>query len=107
MSAGQLRHKVRIESQSSVPSDTGDFTGNTTWTLVDEVWASIKHNAGDESSGARDSTKQKANIKIRHRSDITNKMRIVFSGINYDIEGHFDPTGKKAYLMLSTVIANA
>ena len=106
MSSGELRHSVVIESQAGTPSTTGDYSANTTWSTVDTVWASIKYAGGGESSDDRDSTTQSATIKIRYRTDITNKMRITFDGLIFDIESHIDPSGRRKYLMLSTVISN-
>lgn len=104
MSAGELRDYVQIESSASSPSTNGDYSGNTTWSLVANVWARIIYAKVSESSGERDFTRGKATIKIRHRSDITNDMRIVFNGRIFEIEDNFDVNSKGQYLFINTVV---
>ena len=110
MSSGELRHKIVIQSQSALPLTAGDFEKSKVWSNIDSspnyVWGNVQYSAGSESSDDRDSTTQRATIKIRYRTDITNKMRVTFDGRIFDIESHQDLMGKRKYLHLSTVISN-
>jgi len=105
MSSGELRFFVEIQSQSYVASDTGDAS-SPTWTKHCDAWASIVSMAGKESVDGFDSTLGKAQIKIRYRNDITNKMRVVYDGINYEIQDNFDAHGRRKYLMMITKVVN-
>ena len=103
MSSGELRHYVELQTQKSDPNDNGDYAKNTEWDHCTNFWARIIYQNVSEDSNDRDFTEGKATIKIRYRKDITNKMRIVFDGRNFDIENNFDPSGRRQYLMLNVV----
>ena len=107
MSAGELRHRLQIESATTTPGASGDYSGSKTWAalaITPMVWARIDYANTSEKSGERDHTLGKATIKIRYRSDLNNKMRITYDGKVFDIEDHFDPTGRKQYLLINTVV---
>lgn len=107
MSAGELRHYVAIEQLSyDGSSNTGDYSAEQSWSTLASVWARISYKSADETSTGRDATQQKAMIKMRWRSDVTTKHRINHGGVIFDIENAFDPTGKKQYLMIDSVVAN-
>lgn len=105
MSSGELRFFVEIQRFTTDASTTGD-TSSKTWVKHADAWASIQSMAGRESAGDIDSTMGKAKIKIRYRDDITNKMRVVYDGINYEIEDNFDLNGRRKYLMMITKVLN-
>ena len=106
MSSGELRNYIQIESIINSVSSNGDYSSGKTWGIVDKVWAKISYSKGVESSGERDSTLGRATIKIRHRDDVSNKMRISFGSRVFDIEDSFDVTGRGQYLLLSVSIAD-
>lgn len=105
MSAGLLRNLVTIQSSTVTASSNGDMSQRT-WAELAQVYARIIYEKASESSGDRDATQGKATIKIRYRSDVTNKMRVTFDSRVFDIENNYDPTGRKQYLMLNCVIPN-
>lgn len=103
MSSGELRHFVSIQEPTEAAGANGDYAEGTTWANLatnPEVWARIIYEKVQESSSDRDYTQSKAVIKIRHRTDITNRMRIVYGSEIFDIENSFDPSGRGAYLMI-------
>lgn len=105
MSAGELRFFVDIRRpKESIPT-AGDYA-NQEYERHCQAWASIKYLAGRESADDRDSTLGKANIKIRYRGDITNKMIVVYDGRTFEIEDNFDPTGRRKYLMIAAKVIN-
>ena len=106
MSSGELRHYVQINSPTNAVTSNGDYEAGKTWTLLANVWASVKYAKGSEDSGERDATMGQATIKIRHRTDITNKMQIVFGAVTFDIEDNFDPTGKSQYLIIPAKVSD-
>ncbi len=106
MSGGELRNYVQIESIVNAVSSNGDYSSGKTWGIVDKVWAKIAYSKGVESSGNRDTTLGRAMIKIRHRDDISNKMRVTFGSKVFDIEDNFDLTGRGQYLTLQVVVAD-
>ncbi len=104
MSAGELRDYVQIESIVQGSPNNGDYTQADTWGVVASVWARIKYTKSSESSENRDTTTSKAEIKIRHRSDLNNNMRITFNGKIFDFEDNFDASSKGAYLTINTQV---
>ena len=106
MSSGELRNKVQLEALThSGASSNGDFASEQTWGLVAEIWASINKASGNEESDSRDTTTQKAVVKIRYRSDVNTRMRITYDGDIYDIESIEDKNSRKKYLWLNTFIS--
>jgi len=106
MSAGELRHKVVIESLTHGATTNGDYS-EPTWATVATVWASIRPSKAGEQSGDRDFTRQSIDIKIRYRSDVTNKMRITEGSTIYEINSIVDPIGRGQYLLISATVHGA
>lgn len=105
MSSGELRFLVEIQSQSSASSPNGDKS-QPSWTKFASAWASIISKSGREISDGRDATLGKSTIKIRYRGDITNKMRVVYDGIIYDIEDNYGLMGRRKYLVMDCTVVN-
>lgn len=78
LAAGRLRHRITIESQSTVSDGQG---GNTaTWGTLATVWAAISATGGREFQAARQSRPTLSHeITMRHRSDVTPAMRVKLS----------------------------
>jgi len=108
MAAGELRHQIQLEALSySGASNNGDYAAESGWGIVANVWGSITYSRGREDSGDRDSTQNRAVIKIRWRDDVSNRMRVSSDGHVFDIEDNYDPTGRKRYLLLHVFIVDA
>ena len=105
MSAGELRFLVEIRKPSVTAGVAGD---QSTITFVKhcKAFASIKWLAGKESNSDRDSTLGKAEIKMRYRSDITNKMRVHYDGNVFEIEDNFDKSSRRQYLTIMAKVVN-
>jgi len=101
MLAHRLRHRVQIHSLTvSIDSDTGAQTE--TWGVVDgSVPAEILPLNGRELIAAQAiQSAINSKIIIRHRSDLTESMRLVNDSIIYDIKAILpDPTLRR-YLVL-------
>lgn len=84
MEIGKLNSKVKIQKRSTSVNELGEPTG---WVDVCEPWASIMKLAGVEAirTGIEMSV-VRASIRIRYRTDITPKMRVVDGTNIYDIQ---------------------
>lgn len=90
ISAGRLRHRVRIERYDYVLDSSGDVIQDPNsgevlrdWVLVDEVWAAIEPLSTREfiQSQALQSSVT-ARIVIRHRDDVDAACRLVHVRLN-------------------------
>lgn len=95
--AGDLRHRITIESASRVSDGAGGASA--TWTLVAEVWAAIWTRTSDETF-AHDRVAGRAthDIWIRHRGDVKPEMRIRSGTRTFDILGVIDPEDRGRWL---------
>ncbi len=85
MRAGKLRNKVVIQEPKEIVNSTGEVTQS--WQDVDRVWCSVEPLRGAEFFAAAQ-TQGQADYKIimRHRADLTPKMRLLFNNQPLDIE---------------------
>ena len=86
MRAGELRHRVVIQSKSASQSaTTGEVTY--TWAEVDTVWAAVEPLSEREFiSGPAELQQVNTRILMRYRADVTSEMRCTWNGHTYDIE---------------------
>jgi SPP1 family predicted phage head-tail adaptor len=85
MRAGQLRHKVTIQTSSEAQGATGDIT--TTWSTFATVNASIEPVYGREFFNNRQLSAEITHlVEIRYLSGVRPKMRILFGTRYFDIE---------------------
>ena len=86
MEAGRLRHRVVIQSLAETQDGaTGAITES--WSTLATVWAAIEPLSGREFIAAAESGSEVvARIVMRHRSDVTAKMRIVDGSMTYNIQ---------------------
>jgi SPP1 family predicted phage head-tail adaptor len=95
--AGDLRHRVVIES----PTRTSDGAGGSTteWNTVAEIWAAIWSRTVDEDFTLdRVAGTASHDIWIRYRSDVTPDMRIRCGSRIFDILGAIDVEDRGAWL---------
>ena len=102
MSAGELRHKVELQTLSYAATTNGDYSKVGSYSELDTVWASIKYSDGKEDETGRDLSKQNVKIKVRYRTDLDNINRVLFGSRVFDIESAIDPTGRRQYLILNS-----
>jgi SPP1 family predicted phage head-tail adaptor len=89
MQAGRLRHKVDIEYLSANSPDQDQYGApDQSWTtLYNDIWAAVEPLSGRELFAAQEHHSEvETRIRVRYRSDITAKMRVVFNGNYYDIK---------------------
>jgi SPP1 family predicted phage head-tail adaptor len=97
--AGRLRHRVTIESASEAQDAFGEPIMS--WGTLATVSAEKLDLSGRELFQAQQvNAKVTTQFRVRHRSDVTAKMRLKHAGTYYDIESYADPTGLKEELVL-------
>jgi len=78
MRAGRLNRRVTIQSRTETQGSTGEVTW--TWADVDTVWAAIEPIAGREYfSAAQVQSASTTRIRIRYKTGLTTKMRVVYT----------------------------
>lgn len=99
MRAGQLRHRVTIQQATETQDSYGAVVQS--WSTLANVWASIEARTGRETfTAAQVYATADHIITIRHRSDVTPKMRITYGARTFGIEGAVDPDGRKKSTIL-------
>ncbi len=95
--AGDLRHRVTIESATRTSDDAGGST--TEWQTVAEVWAAIwSRTVAEDFALDRIAGTASHDIWIRYRSDVTPDMRIRLGNRIFDILGAIDVEDRGAWL---------
>lgn len=85
MNIGKLDRWITLQSEVNTQDSSGGYVK--TWTTFKQVWASKVDNKGDEGmESGRDTTTTTTTFKIRYISSLTTKHRLVYNGVNYDIE---------------------
>lgn len=86
VAAGKLRHRVRIERQTTTLDSFGQQS--TGWTLVATVWAAVEPLSAREMIAASQvQSSVTARITIRYMAGLLASDRIVFRGKTYNIAG--------------------
>lgn len=97
LKAGELRHRITIQSVTEAQDTYGEADG--TWATFATVWAAMKALGGSEGfTAGTDRPQGRYLFTVRHRDDLTEKMRISYGGQTYDIESIQDPDGRKVSL---------
>jgi SPP1 family predicted phage head-tail adaptor len=100
MRAGQLDRRITIEQNTPTQGPTGEEAAS--WSTLATVWAEVRQRRGREFF---DSHQVVAEIDtvflIRHRTDVTAKMRVSWDGRLYDIH-YVGEIGRKDGLELMT-----
>ncbi len=95
--AGDLRHRVTIESATRSSDGAGGST--TEWHSFAEVWAAIwPRTAGESFTLDRVAGTASHDIWIRYRSDVTPDMRIRYGARIFDILGAIDAEDRGRWL---------
>lgn len=104
MLVGALRERVTIQSVSLSPDSYGEPIE--TWTnlaTAPTVWANFRTKPGGErfvSGGEQVIAQLIHTVTIRHRTDVTVKMRLKEGTRVFLIENMYDPTGRNEYIAL-------
>ena len=79
-----LNRKIEIQSLVVTATDTGGFSE--AWTTLANVWAKIKNASGSELIHADQlGAVAFSDFTIRYRADLTETMRIVYRGAEFQI----------------------
>jgi len=85
MKAGQLRHRVTIQSRTTARDAHDDPIA--TWSTVVKVWASIEPlNARELILAQQVESNVTHKVTIRYRSGVTSAMRVVFGSRTFEID---------------------
>ena len=80
----QLNRSIEIQKLVVVATDTGGFTN--TWVKVYSTWAKIKNTSGTELIHADQlGSVSFSDFTIRYRAGLTESMRIVYRGTDYQV----------------------
>ena len=104
MKAGQLRHRVILQTRVATVDDIGQ--PSTSWLTTATVWADVRYLSGLSTikSGA-DVSLVKCSIRTRYRA-VNAGQRIVYGNEVFEIEAVL-PDGKREYVDLVCVVTNA
>jgi len=85
-SVGALRHRISIRQYSASRNSAGEEI--LTWSELAEVWANVEHKTAgsqEEEKANRVTAQLSADITIRYRSDINEKMRVLYDSKLWNI----------------------
>ncbi len=86
----RLRHRVEIQTLTTVSAGGGCFTE--TWTTTATRWANVQvQSASEEFTYGKDQQANRYRIIMREEN-FTNKNRLIFNGLTLTIESISDPT---------------
>lgn len=97
MKIGELRHRMRLE----VVSRTSDGAGGAdeTWSLVAELWASLKPLSGQEGLEAdRVAGHVTHEVVVRYRPGVVPAMRLVLGARVFDVRAVLDIDERRRFL---------
>lgn len=99
MTAGKLRERITIQSETSTSDGGGGYTVG--WSNVATVWAQVKPQRGNEALEAmqmRDT--QLYDVIIRYRTDVLPKNRITWNNRIFNIRAVMNKDERDKYLTL-------
>lgn len=85
MISGRMDRKITIQEYTESTNDYGEVEKS--WSDVATVWAEVKQQSARETWQAGKVAETEMMFRIRYRSGINSKMRVVYDGDNYDIAG--------------------
>jgi len=98
MRAGELRHRLVIESPQRVNDGAGGAI--TTWLEVATIWANVQPVTAREQRSADQRTQKTSHrITVRYREDINSTMRFTGEGRIFDIEAIINDAERDHWLV--------
>ncbi len=86
IAAGDLRHRVTIQAYADGGRDEDGFPTPSTWTDYVQLWAKVTPLSSRDLIVAQAAQSEVvARMVIRHRTDITTDMRVIYRGKIYAI----------------------
>jgi len=106
--SGTLRERVTFQDQAStIDTDGSQLTVWEDLSTSSEVWARVEPDTVVEGIvGGRSQARRKWVVTVRHRTDITTKMRLLWRGRVMNIIGVSNPGERRKYLVLEVVETN-
>lgn len=102
MNACKLKHSVTIQERTETTNSTGEVEW--TWGTYVIARAAVEPLRGQEYFAAKQvQASTQVRIRIRYMTGITTKMRVVFEGRYFAIEGIIDPEMRHRELQLMCV----
>ena len=99
MAAGAMRYRIAIERTTQSRGSAGGVANN--WAGLATVWGEYQPNRGREFFAARGLLAEtNAVFKIRYRTDVTAKERVVFRSRVYNIIDAVAEEGRARYMLL-------
>ena len=99
MKAGQLRHRITIQTRTESTDAIGGYTE--TWATYYECWAAVWPIKSAEQLDAMKLENQITHrIRIRYRSGITTKHRVLFGERTFQIVSKMNPDERNIMLDL-------
>lgn len=96
MEIGQMDRRIVLSDYSLTRNEFGEAVE--TYTTTATVWAAVRHGSGNERMVAdKNTVVGDAIFTIRFRSGITEKTRITWDGINWDIQ-HISYLGRRQFI---------
>ncbi|MFT0533932.1 phage head closure protein [Castellaniella hirudinis] len=89
MEAGRLNRKITIQKRTQVQDESGQ--PKDAWTDVAKLWAWVKTQTGmgslrNDQAGSVSMSLVAYSFRIRYRPSVTDDMRVVYGGLNFDIK---------------------
>lgn len=85
MAAGPLNSRVSIQTRATGQDALGQPLES--WIELTPAWANIRHPSGSEAIRADAQTSiVRASIRVRLRTDVTSRMRVVHGATTYEIK---------------------
>lgn len=98
MGFGNLDRRIDIQTGAETVTANGQRT--TVWSSFHECWAGLDYGLGDEGYEADQLTASNViKFKIRYFAGITEKMKLVYDSIDYDIS-HIAEIDRQRYLII-------
>ena len=86
IAAGDLRHRVTIQAYADGGRDADGFPMPSAWTDYTQLWAKVTPLSSRDLIAAQAAQSEVvARMVIRHRTDITTDMRVIYRGKIYAI----------------------
>ncbi|CAB3889793.1 phage head closure protein [Achromobacter piechaudii] len=97
--AGKLNTRISIRRQEQVKTGGGQLVGQ--WVEHAAIWADVRFPSGSATIKAgTDVSLVRASIRIRFREDIRTDMRIVTSGMMFDVQAVLPDLSGREYVDL-------
>lgn len=99
INAASMDQRVTLRSQSATADALGQRVD--VWTDVATVWARVRPAKGREYTAAgAEQAAADVEVDIRHRTDVTTALRLVWRGVTHEILAVTEPLANREYLRL-------